>query len=296
MTTAQLKVFDRLTGKVADKTIQNYKGSFKRAKDIIGKTRLTTFKTVINKINKAIDNEAVRGGIYTAIIKYLELKSRTELTTQAQDKSLKASQRAFIAYKQEGTKQKKIVNETPKVLSDKLKSLNYKTLQRKYVKYVKGKDYKISNGELLLGFYLLQPPRRLDYTNLVYVASSGIPADKTQNYLLKNSKVLFNKSTKVRKDIQQVVPIKNANLKKIIKQQNYSENDSVFSMSKRTLQRKLQKATTDILGTSLNIQEIRILHSTATFKGTKKQMKEMEEDAKAMNHTVRTKMNNYIRD
>jgi len=121
MTTAQLKVFDRLTGKVADKTIQNYKGSFKRAKDIIGKTRLTTFKTVINKINKAIDNEAVRGGIYTAIIKYLELKSRTELTTQAQDKSLKASQRAFIAYKQEGTKQKKIVNETPKVLSYRLK-------------------------------------------------------------------------------------------------------------------------------------------------------------------------------
>lgn len=289
------KVFNQLQGQLAEKTIQNYQNDFNRLKKIIGNTRLSNSKKIIKLIQDNESNDAVIGNIYTALIKYMELTSKTPLKTQEKTEELSKQNQAYIDYKIEATKHKKNYNEKPKVIEERLQNIDYKELQNKYLKYVEDKDFKLNKGELLLGFMLLQPPRRLDYTELDYSTSETIPTDTSTNFLLKD-KIVFNKSTKVKKNEQQIVDIENEDLKNIIAKMNFENGDTVFHMSKRTIQRQLKKYTTEILGVEINTQQFRVLHSTSNFKDYKETKESIEKDAKAMNHSVITKLKHYIRE
>lgn len=288
-----LKNFKKLQG-LSDKTISNYQYGFGKVKEIIGRTRITTYNKVIKLINETTEDPATRGNYYTSIIKYMELqypdlKPTTDPSNQ--------KEKAYVAYKQEGTKWKKVYNEAPKKVPENIKELNIIELKKKYIKYIKDSNYKITNGELLLGFYILQPPRRLDYESLIYKDTTKVPKDQQHNYYLKNGKVVFNQYSKTKETYgQQIVIINNIPLRQLLRKQKYEDNQTIFSQSKRTIQRKLQQSTQKIFGQEINVRELRVLHNTDKYGKLKEDIKEMEQDAYNMGHSAKTKMSVYVRD
>ncbi len=147
-----------------------------------------------------------------------------------------------------------------------------------------------------MGFYLLQPPRRLkDYQNITYIENRK-SIKKGENYLLGKRQgnneyiLIFDNYKNVKKMGTQVLPIDNKDLIKLIKKQELKVNERIYDKSPKSFRTLLQKTTKVFFKESLNVNDIRILHSTFNVN-----IRNLKEDSRKMGHSVMMKLNNYIR-
>jgi hypothetical protein len=96
-------------------------------------------------------------------------------------------------------------------LLDKLEEVIYK--------YQKFKNYKNFVDVVLLALYVLQPPLRNDYYNIIFIDDIEQEKDKTKNYLLKTGSdysLIINNDKVIKSHGRAVIPIKNLRLINIL--------------------------------------------------------------------------------
>ena len=238
---------------IVEQTKINYKGSLNRLEKIIGNTKISSAKKVIKLINIEISNTNVKSFMFSALIRVLESKKKQKT-------------KYFKLYQEQKDINQKLYNNEPKVLPKELENVNLLNLQKTYKTYLKEKK-SLNRGEEILGFYLLHPPRRLDYSNMEVIdIETEIKVGK--NYLFKNKDKWFfiftEYKTKKSYGIQKI-EIKNKTLISMLNEKNLESGMTFYNGSKKTLQRDISQSTTTIFGKPLNIQQLRILWSSEKF-------------------------------
>ena len=189
------------------------------------------------------------------------------------------------------------IQNKPKQLTDKQSKTDFNGGVDKFLQIVLDKDFQLKGEMLLLSFYFLQPPRRLDYLNMFF--SNEVPDDKEKNWLVRLGEgkwvFVFNQFKTSKGFKQQILPIDNNLLTQILENTEFKVGEKIYGSSKRTFQRKVQIITEPLFGQALNIQDIRVLHSTEKFKPYQQLLKMLEEDSFRMAHKLQTKITNYIR-
>lgn len=272
---------------VSDSTKKTYMSIGNKLKDIIKKTKLSNVKRIQKLINKNIP-QSTSLNYYKLISKYLQ---HTEAKQELID-----SYRKIIFDLNNTIKSKQ--PEKLKQLKEKFKDIDYKKSKDDFIKRIRSNDYKTDLLEFIISFYLLLPPRRTDYHDMIYIEDMNRINEK-QNFLTGNidkSKyglVFNNFKTKNKYDTQRFV-IKQKDLVNIIKNRDLKPNSAIYPKSKRTYFRDIKKITKKIFGKELGINDLRKLHSTHEFSNTKKELDRMKQDAEMMSHSVKTKLDNYI--
>ena len=266
---------------IADQTKKNYISSLKRVQNLIGNTPFRNARTMVNKINKQIDNPNVKSVIYSAILRILDNKKKQKT-------------KYYSIFKEEKDIQQKAFMDKPKEKPKELEGVSLKDLQKTYKQFVKEKQYKLTRAEMILGFYILQAPRRLDFSDMEVIGLDD-DIEKGKNYLFKDKKKYFfiftEYKTKKNYGIQKL-EITDKTLIKILNNKDLEIGDFFFKGSKRTLQNDIKSATNTIFRKQLNVQQLRILWSSEKFKGI---TEELIKDAFNSAHSVNMKLSNYVR-
>lgn len=184
-----------------------------------------------------------------------------------------------------------------KELEDKVKSFG---------KEINAHQYEVLLQEVILALYYYKAPRRNEYQNMNIVKSDvGLPVDK--NYLdMDKKQFVFNvyKTFKKEGQLKEDIPAELFSViqyylkyhplikgKKIVKTTNvpflvYHNGEPLTQVNAIT--RILNKTFGKKVGSSL----LRHVYLSEKYGDVKK---EMEEDAKAMSHSVSTQQNNYVK-
>ncbi len=271
------------TDTIAQKTKTNYISAIKKLNGELGKTKLSNVKKVDKIIKGFTDNPNSQGNFYSAIMKFLDLTNQQDLRNEYK-KLLKSSI-------QKHDKKKKVLSKTQKEVGD-----DYPSLKRKYRKFLRKERFtgKMSAMEFVLSFYVLLPPRRSDYWDMIYTEQEE--QDENTNYIFRKDKkvwLVFNKFKNVKSIGKQKFFVKNRLLKSIIMARGLKEGDRIYPKSRRQFSRDLGKVTLLHFGKKLGINDLRIIHNTTKFKNVN--IKELEKDAELMGHTTTAKIKNYIR-
>ena len=268
-----IDVLSRATD-ISDKTKTNYISSSKR----LGKIDLNNVKNVKQKIKKLSSNPNIAGNYYSTILKFLQLINNVELRT---------------TYKKILAVNIKKHDDSKKILHPDLVNVDYNKKTIDFINYLTTSK-TITTNDFILSFYVLLPPRRSEYSNMIYTEQK-IKND-TINYLQKNKNkyiLHFNNFKNVKSIGKQKFTIDNKLLINLIKQQNLKEGERLYKKSRNTFTLDLKKITKQHYGIEMGINKIRILYNTNKFKNINP--KELIEDANMMGHSVRAKINNYIR-
>lgn len=269
---------------VSEGTKRTYLSVSKKINGFIKKTKITNFNRIVKLINKNVDKNATKLSYYKVLSKYLQ-------GINGDKEDIDKYRNMIMITNQE------IEKEKPKKLEqvkEKLKDIDYNKIKQDFFKKIKDNDYKTTLLEFILSFYLLRPPRRADYYNMIYVESrKDIQEDK--NYLVgkRNIKgksgygLVFQDFKSFKAFGKQSFMIDNETLTKIIDKKELKSGELIYGKSRRTYTRDINKITQQVFGKKLGINDLRKLHSTELFKGIK-------EDANAMGHSVGSKVNNYI--
>ena len=275
----KIELFDKLN--LAPDTIKGYKNVAHNMNQWKGTTKLSSSSAMIKKIIKNVPNKNVRAIYYSALIKYFELIKKT-------------NSKAYLKYKEINKSTIQEHQKEPKVLTDSQKKGDYKKGRTAFTTHIKGKEYQTSASEMLLSFYLYFTPRRNVYSMMKFVTNeSGVEEEK--NYLFKHNNkyyFIFGRFKTDKTFGTQKFLINDNKLIKILDKKDFKHGDIVYSKSKRTALRDIVKETKKYFGVELNINDLRVLHSTSKFGKAKK---EMVIDAKRSAHSLNTKIKDYIR-
>jgi len=275
-------VFDKL--ELSENTKKNLKSQMRVVFNLKKAAKLTNYSVMIKKIQKQTDKIGSQSQLVNALIKYLTLTGRGEDSSIAKYKKFR-----------ENT-QKKIEANVSSSTIPANKLVNYTGGITTFKKDIKEKKYETTSPEFILALYVLVPPRRLDYVDMIYTETE--PKDEKTNYLFKDGSkyfFIFNKFKTKKQFGKQQFEITNEMLKKIIKKKKFSEGKPLFTVSKRTLQRQLDSITEKYFGQVLGVQQLRKYHTTASFPEFKKDIEKFDNDAKQMAHSKSTKIKYYLK-
>ena len=268
---------------VSDNTKKSNISVARTLNGIIKNTKITSFKKIEKLINKHTKNNGTKLNFYKLLSKLTKDKKNTNIKYQNKMKELNE-----LINKEKPAKLEEVKN--------KFKDIDYNKLKNDFINKIKEKQYKTTENEFIISLYLLQPPRRLEYANMIYIDNTENIDEKT-NYLLKIGKEYFFKfqDHKNKRHIgTQNIRADDYNLFKILSNKNFTHNTPIYSKSKRTYQKDIKRITKEIFGIEMTINDIRKLHSSSLFSDTKEQMKNMSLDAEKMGHSVKVKLNNYV--
>ncbi len=284
-----LEILDTSTG-LSEKTLESYSSNIKKINEHIGHIKLKDVKGMKKVVESITENPNSQGNYYSIIMKILELSDRTELRKKYKP-LLKASN------KKHDDKPKKL-NKAQGNVIDK----NYEKLKHDFVISSKKKGIDtLSEIDFVLLFYVLIPPRRSEYFNMIYTTSERKAKNEEHNYLINTDtghELVFNNFKNVKKIGKQRFRIgssrKERSLRRIIRKRGLKEGQFIYSKSRRQFTRDLGKATKKVFGEKLLINDLRIIHNTDKFLHI--DTTELKKDAQQMGHSVQAKLNNYIRD
>ena len=264
---------------VSETTKGTYRSIANKFNTFIGKTKINHFKRIMKLLNKNIKINSTR-------LNYLKLLSKlTKDNKKLNDKYVKE-------IKDLNDEIKKDVPKKLKKLKEETKNIDYDKIKTKFIKGIKDKKYDTTLREFILSLYLLHPPRRLDYNNMIYITKRKDIKDK-QNYLLKEKSkysFIFKNFKNVKKMGDQEIKITNKDLLNIINKREFKKGEQIYPKSKRTYERDIKKITKEVFGKELTINTIRKLHSSNLFGA----IKGIEEDSFKMGHRPNTKIKNYL--
>lgn len=274
---------------LSEKTLETYRSLIEKINKHIGDTQLLNVDKMKKVIEGITSNPNSQGSYYSVIMKVLELQNRNELR-----KMYKLLLKTTI--KKHDDTSKKLTKEQKKVIDR-----NYEKLKHDFVVSSKKKGIDtLSEIEFVLLFYVLLPPRRSDYYNMIYTTSEEKTKNEEHNYLIKTNtglELVFNNFKNVKKIGKQRFRIgssrKERSLRRVIKNRGLKEGQFIYSKSRRQFTRSLGKITKKVFGEKLLINDLRIIHSTTKFN--KIDTKELKDDAEKSGHSVSAKLNNYIR-
>ena len=261
---------------ISDTTKNKYLSIANKFNTFIGKTRLNHHKKMITLLEENVKNKGTR-------LNYVKLLSKLTKHNEKLNKKYK------LMIEKLNKEIKADVPNKLKKLKEETKDIDYIGIKNKFIRGIKNDDYDTTLKEFILSIYLLHPPRRLDYNNMIYITNRKDMKDK-QNYLLKEKNkysFIFRDFKNVKSIGEQEIKITNKILINIIKKRDLKVNEKIYSKSKRTYQRDIEKITTEVFGKKLTINTLRKLHSSNLFGG-------IQEDARKMSHSVNTKINNYL--
>ena len=272
---------------VSDTSKRNYISSARVLNTFIKDTKLTSFKKIEDLINKHIKKHNKQISTSLTFYKILSKLTKDKKTTNKK-------------YRDKIMEINELINkEKPKKLEEvknKFKDIDYIKIKNDFIKKIKENYYKTNEREFILCLYLLQPPRRLEYSNMVFVEHTE-DIDDITNYLLSIDRAYFFKfqdHKNKNKVGTQNIKIDDYDLFKIILNKNFKHNQKIYSKSKKTYQRDIKKITKEVFGIEMSVNDIRKIHSSTLFSETKKQMEIMSIDAEKMGHSNSVKLNNYI--
>lgn len=278
-------LFDKLENQLAPITIENNKTLTKSVFRIINDNdlKVSSAKKLIPLLHKVYTVNSVRTYL-KAFTTYLKLVKRNKT-------------KYFKVYMDE-IERINVIQAEPKQLTEKQSKVDYNKGVNKFLQFILDNDYELKQDEMfLLSFYFLQPPRRLDYLNMYF--SDKIETDKEKNWLVRLGKddwmFVFNQFKTLKGFKQQIIPIDNNLLVKILENKELKVGEKLYKSSKRTFQRRVQDITDTFFGQLLNVQDIRVLYSSEKFKPFQDFIKMLEEDSFRMAHKLSTKITNYIR-
>lgn len=299
MSEEQLKVFEKAEGRLKPVTIKNMKRFFKTFAEVANDNNLDIrenakqtyekLKTTKNSKGELYKESSIRS-IMKAVVNYFQLNEE-------------AKTEHFKFYKKALEQLETKIDSKPKELTERQKKVDYQEGIKKFLQFVEDKDLDLSEegrAYLLYSFYILMPPRRLDYVDMVYKKSfRGLknPDDET-NYLVEYRRTytfVFNKFKTDKSFKQQRIKIKNPILIKILENEDFSNNTRIYGSSERTFQRRFAEISMRFFGEDLSVQDMRVLHSSDAFKDFKEFIDTLKKDADMMGHQVSTKINTYIR-
>lgn len=243
-------------------------------------------KKVIAKITTNITSQR---NYYSAIVKYLRL-------TNVDDKIIEK-------YTVEITNISKKVRDLIPELKDKLKNINYNQKVKEFIKKLEDKDFRdLTINEFMLSLYVLLPPRRLDYINMIYTTDKSVINNTEHNYLYQKGRswlMVFNKY-KTSKTYGQQKFFLNVKTDSIIRtilkrRTELIHGKFIYQKQERQFRKDINKITLEVFGVQMNVQDLRVMYSTHKFKDTKEKLEELKTDSEKMGHSVATKLQNYIR-
>ena len=287
---SNLEILDTATG-LSEKTLESYRSLVKKINNNISTTKLKDVEGMKKVVEGITNNPNSQGNYYSVIMKILQLSNRNKLRTKYKP-LLKA------ANKKHDDKPKKL-NKAQGNVIDK----NYEKLKHDYVvsSKKKGIENNISDIEFVLLFYVLLPPRRSEYYNMIYTKNEDIIDDDDVNFLFEDDlgyHLIFNNFKNVKKIGRQRFRIgssrKERSLRRIIRQRKLKEGEYIYDKSRRQFTRDLGYITKKVFGEKLLINDLRIIHNTDKFLHI--DTTELKKDAEQMGHSVQSKLNNYIRD
>ncbi len=247
---------------------------------------LDQIKEVVKLIKSITMSANVQGNYFSAIMKQLELEDRLQL---------KEKYRTILR-----TSIKKS-DKSKKVLKKIVQDADYKKGKRKLVKRLVNKEYEnLSIQEFIISFYLLQPPRRADYFDMVYTEIRENTKDETKNWLFikgRSIALYFNKFKNVHRIGKQKFFVSNPNLRKVIRKRGLTEGERLYPKSRNIYTNDIGKITTELFGQRLLINDLRVLHSTTLFGNNQNTtVKKLQDDSDRMGHSIPTKISQYIRE
>ena len=277
---------------ISQKTINNYKSSGKKINNGLGKSKLDNIKKV-KKIIQQLSNpskpqgyENRQGNYYSAIVKYLAIDND----------NLDLLQKYRTVLHELNNKHKN----KAKVLTEEQKNVDYESGKNKFIEHLKSRNLEnLSPVEFIFAFYMLLPPRRRDYQNMIFTRNPLIINNPEHNYLFnkgRSYKMLFNNFKTIKSMGQQkfFLSVKTDKmLRNIVKRRNLKEGDFLYNAGVRQLNRDINSITEKYFGSKLNIIDLRVLHNSTKFKNSN--VHELKDDAERMGHQVTTKIQNYIR-
>lgn len=110
----------------------------------------------------------------------------------------------------------------------------YEKVKDLYYTYLGNQNHDNLLNLLILGLYVLQPPLRNDYYNIIFIIDERQETDITKNYILRTGEeysIILNKDKVTRSHGRGVIPIKNKLLKLILDEyifKNIKPHDYLF--------------------------------------------------------------------
>lgn len=290
MSQEELTVFDRLEGRFAETTIKNFKRFFKRVKGIADSNNLNLrkdSKQVIVEVANEFDKISTQRTMLAPIVHYFQLLGESK-------------KRHFLVYRDRVDDLTDEMEATPKVLTVRQSNTDYQKLLSTFIQFVDDNQFDLSEmgrDYLLFSFFILLPPRRLDYVEMVY-ENSFKKMNKKTNYLIESSHswtFVFNVFKTSKGFKQQKFKIENPILIKILENEEFTPGKRIYGKVKRSFQRGFKKIAKKFSGQELSIQDIRILHSSDEFANFVEFIERLKRDSDMMAHQISTKIKTYIR-
>ncbi|GAG04124.1 unnamed protein product, partial [marine sediment metagenome] len=222
-----ITILDKAT--ISDRTKRDYIRFIKNIQKVDIDVKITDINKVHTIIKSITSNPNSQGSYFSAVMKILELSNNNELRKKYKD-LLKET------IKKHDNTPKKLTKPQKKVISR-----NYEKLKHDFVISSKKKGIdKLSEIEFVLLFYVLLPPRRSDYYNMIYTTHNSKTKNEEHNYLLDEDTgytLVFNKFKNVKKIGSQRFRIgssrKERSLRRIISNRKLQEGQSIYSKSRR---------------------------------------------------------------
>lgn len=289
MTDLQLKTFDLTEGRFAPATIKNSKRFFKKVAGIAEINKLDLrkdAKEVVKKVAEEPLKISTQRTLFKAVVLFFQLRTETKT-------------KHYKTYLKRVTDIEKEVDSKPKELTERQEAADYTGGLVKFIQFIDDSEFDLEGNRalLLFSFYLLQPPRRQDYVNMIYLNKfKGM--DKDKNYLIEGKRhwtFVFNVFKTAKGFKQQRFKITNPILIKILENEEFENGVGIYNKSLRTFQRQILELSKEFFGEELAVQDLRVLHSTEEFKGFEDFFERLAKDSELMAHQISTKIKSYIR-
>ena len=283
-----LNIFNN-DNELSEVTIANYV-KFARSvnQHIDNESDLNDFKLVSKSISNITDNINSQRNYYSAVIKYLRLTNVDESIIKPFTKKV--------------TDISHILNKKVYKLKEKLVGIDYNQKVKDFIKKLDDKDYSdLSLNEFMLSLYVLLPPRRLDYINMIYTTDKSVINNMEHNYIFhkgRSIRMVFNKYKTSKTYGQQTFFLtikKDFEIRMILRRRGLKSGEFIYHKQERQFRKDMNKITLEVFGVEMNVQDLRVMYNTHKFQDAKKSLKEMKEDAAKMAHSVSEKVQIYIR-
>ncbi len=290
MSQEELAVFNKLEGRFSETTISNFKRFFKRIKGIADDEKLdlrTDSKEVVKEVAEQFEKISTQRTMLKAMVNYFQLIGE-------------GKRKHFFVYRDRVDDLTDEMEDTPKELTERQNKVDYQDFLENFIKFVDDNGFDLSEmGReiLLFSFYILLPPRRLDYVEMVYETKFKNLDSKT-NYLIEKPTswtFVFNVFKTKKGFRQQRFKIENPILIKILENEEFTKGKRIYSKTKRSFQRDFKKVAKRFSGEELSIQDMRVLHSSDVFAEFADFIEKLKKDSDMMGHQISTKIKTYIR-
>ena len=278
-----LNIFNN-DNELSEVTIANYV-KFARSvnQHIDNESDLNDFKLVSKSISNITDNINSQRNYYSAVIKYLRLTNVDESIIKPFTKKV--------------TDISHILNKKVYKLKEKLVGIDYNQKVKDFIKKLDDKDYSdLSLNEFMLSLYVLLPPRRLDYINMIYTTDKSVINNMEHNYIFhkgRSIRMVFNKYKTSKTYGQQTFFLtikKDFEIRMILRRRGLKSGEFIYHKQERQFRKDMNKITLEVFGVEMNVQDLRVMYNTHKFQDAKKSLKEMKEDAAKMAHSVSEKV------